>query len=107
MPQQTLEPLNVVRIVGVIAGDCVVRELAEGRSVTQWRMKVSVPGEPTVSVPCAAEAASIQKKIQSLPAGTPMLIEGSVASRYWVSSGQTGSRVEIQVTHAEKCKLNT
>ena len=106
MAQQLLEPTNFVRIVGVLAAEPSTRELPDGRTVTQWRMKVSVPGEVATSVPCTSGNPNIQKKLSALAVGTSLLIEGSVASRFWVTAGQTGSRVEIQVTHAEKCKLN-
>lgn len=107
MAQQTLNPLNSVTIVGVLASECNVRELPDGRSVAQWRMKISPPGEISTSVPCASDNPSIQKKLIGAAVGTAFSLEGAVTTRFWVAAGQTGSRVEILVTRAEKCKLST
>lgn len=107
MAQQILVPLNSVSIVGVLASECIVRELPDGRSVAQWRMKISPPGETSTSVPCASDNPSILKKLVGASVGTAFSLEGSVATRFWVAAGQTGSRVEILVTRAEKCKIST
>lgn len=107
MAQQTLTPMNTVSLVGVLASECVLRELPDGRCVAQWRMKISPPGETSTSVPCASDNPAIHKKLIGAAIGSAFSLEGSVATRFWVAAGQTGSRVEILVTRAEKCKLST
>lgn len=107
MAQQSLDPLNNVELVGVLASECVQRELSDGRTVLQWRMKITPPEGASTTVPCATDISSVQKKLLGAQVGTAFAMSGSVTTRFWVSAGQTGSRVEILVTRADKCKLNT
>ena len=106
MVQQVLEQTNHVRIVGVVASETVVRELPNRSRVLQWRVKVADGDGPTVSIPCATDSAPVMKRVEAMPVGTAVALEGSVATRFWMSNGQMGSRVEVRVTHAERCRLS-
>ena len=46
------------------------------------------------------------KRIEAMPVGTAVALEGAVGSRFWMSNGQMGSRVEVRVKHAERCKIS-
>ena len=97
---------NHVRIVGVVASETVVRELPNGSRVLQWRVKVADGEGPTVSIPCTTDIAPVMKRIEAMPVGTAVALEGAVGSRFWMSNGQMGSRVEVRVKHAERCKIS-
>ncbi len=105
MPQQLLPQTNNVDVIGTLASVPILRELADGEVVLQWRMKVCVEGEPPTSIPCATRQSSVIKKMEKFEPGVALALKGSVVSRYWVSAGATGSRVEVAVTSAEKCRL--
>jgi len=105
MPQQLLPYTNSVDLVGTLASVPVARELADGEIVLQWRMKICVIGEPASSVPCATRTPSVIRKLEKCEVGTTLSLHGSVVSRFWVSAGATGSRVEVAVTSAEKCRI--
>ena len=105
MPQQLLPQTNTVDLVGTLASVPPLRELADGEVVLQWRMKVCADGEPPASIPCATRQISLIKKMEKFEPGVALALQGSVVSRFWVSAGATGSRVEVAVTSAEKCRL--
>lgn len=107
MALQTLNQINRVELVGTLASPPVLRELRDGESVMQWRMKICVDGEPSTSVPCSSVVPSVIRRVSKLEPGAALVATGSVVSRFWVSAGATGSRVEVMVTAAEKCRLES
>lgn len=106
MAQQVLDQTNHVRLVGTIVSETLTRELPDGTRVLQWRIKVADGENPAVSIPCTTDTPSIIKRIEAMPLGTAVAIDGLVASRYWMSNGQMGSKVEVRVTQAERCRLS-
>lgn len=106
MAQQVLDQTNQVRIVGTLASETVARELPDGSRILQWRVKVAEAGNPSVSIPCTTDSPPVIKRIEAMPVGTAVALEGSIGSRFWMSNGQMGSRVEVRVSHAERCRLS-
>ena len=107
MPQQTLPYTNATAIVGTVASTPLLREVGDGEQVLQSRMRVCIPGEPAVTVPCTTRSPALIRKVEKCDVGAALSLRGSVVSRFWVSAGATGSRVEVVVTAAERCRLES
>ena len=96
---------NQVVIQGNVSSELTQRELADGSVVTQWRLKVPRENEGGFdSIPCSTMSASVLKLLERATSETIFETEGEIRSRFWNSSGVTGSRVEVNVTKMRKLK---
>jgi hypothetical protein len=96
---------NQVTIQGQVSSELTHRELADGSLVTQWRLKVPRENESgTDSIPCSTVSASVLKQLERATSETIFETEGEIRSRFWNSSGVTGSRVEVNVTKMRKLR---
>jgi single-strand DNA-binding protein len=105
---------NEVRLVGRLAADPRLRQLAGGESV--WTLRVVVverpPRPPGKSqrrqrvdhLECAIWSGRLRKGVEKWAAGDLVELSGALRRRFFRAGGTTASRVEVEVTGGRRVR---
>lgn len=99
---------NEVTLVGRLAAPPIRRELPSGDEIATFRLVVDRPARRARSGPtderrrvdtldCVVWRADLRRRLDRIPEGTMVAVEGAVRRRFWRSPAGPASRVEIEV----------
>jgi single-strand DNA-binding protein len=95
---------NQVRLRGTLLQQPVVKRLASGEQLCQFRLNVPRPrGEPTRAdtIDCAARPDDLVRAAQRWQAGDTLVLTGRLHRRFWRGASGLVSRFEVDVTTVE------
>lgn len=120
MPTRARRPtgVNDVHLVGRLAGQLVRRELPSGDVLTSFRLVVPRPAasrfsrrdtsggpsrSPTVdTIDCITFRRDVQRRLERMPEGEQVEVEGALRRRFWRSGSGTASRSEVEVVRVRR-----
>lgn len=100
---------NEVRLVGRLAADPQLRELAGGETVWNLRVVVERPlpsagGKPRQradSLDCVVPSGRLKRSVGGWCAGDLVEVSGALRHRFFRFAGSTASRVEVELTRGK------
>lgn len=88
---------NTVGIVGHLAAGPSWRELTDG---SRLEFRISVPrargGKDVIE--CFVPSGKLAARLEAVPVGRAISVQGELRSRYWSSGGRVVSRLQVEVT---------
>ncbi len=105
-----MDTVNEVTLVGRVSAAAEERVLPSGDVVVTWRLVLPratrdrAPGMKTTvdTITCAAWRAPLRRAALRWAPGDVVQVEGALRSRYWRVGAGNASRVEVEVSAAER-----
>lgn len=109
--------INDVHLVGRLAGQVVRRELPSGDVLASFRLVVPRPAarssrrdtgggssrSPTVdTIDCISFRRDVQRRLERMPEGEQVEVQGALRRRFWRSGNGTASRSEVEVVRLRR-----
>jgi single-strand DNA-binding protein len=99
---------NSCVLVGEVTTELRTVTRSDGSTIQECRLRVPRPsGSGSDSVVLAIRDKAVLGRMLKIKVGSFVYVEGTLISRFWRTSGGAASRLEVEPTRVQRCKLES